>query len=162
MGDAEEAERSDLRMGTLRNAAAAAGEQGFANYIEIDRLLLASWRAHVAGESQLALDLANEAVQLEGRTQKHPVTPGALWPAQEALGDLLLDLGRPREALSAYQGSLVTWPARFNSLLGAARAARAANLDEQAQQLYRELLEVSSASGSRRPALEEAREFLRN
>ena len=56
-------------MDTLRNAASAAGEQGFANYIEIDRLLLASWRAHVAGESQLALDLAREAVQLEGRTQ---------------------------------------------------------------------------------------------
>ena len=161
LGDADEAERSERRMDTLRNAASAAGEQGFANYIEIDRLLLASWRAHVAGESQLALDLAREAVQLEGRTQ-NPVTPGALWPAQEALGDLLLDLGRPREALSAYQSSLVAWPARFNSLLGAARAARAANLDEQARQLYRELLEVSSSSGSRRPALEEAREFLRN
>ncbi len=161
-GDASEAERSDRRMGELRNAARAAGEEGFANYIEIDRLLLAAWRAHVEGESQLALNLARAAVQLQSRTQKHPVTPGALWPAQEALGDLLLDLGRAEEALSAYARSLATWPARFNSILGAARAARAANLNEQAKKHYRELLEVSSARSSRRPALEEAREFLRN
>jgi tetratricopeptide (TPR) repeat protein len=160
-GDVSEAERSDRRMGELRNAARAGGEEGFANYIEIDRLLLAAWRAHVAGESQLALDLVGSAVQLESRTQKHPVTPGALWPSQEALGDLLLDLGRAEEALSAYARSLATWPARFNSILGAARAARAANLENQAQHHYRQLLEVSSRRDSRRPALKEAQEFLR-
>jgi tetratricopeptide (TPR) repeat protein len=160
-GDASEAERSDRRMGELRNAARAAGEEGFANYIEIDRLLLAAWRAHVAGQSQLGLDLARSAVQLESRTQKHPVTPGALWPSQEALGDLLLDLGRAEEALSAYARSLATWPARFNSILGAARAARAANLEDQARYHYRQLLEVSSRRDSRRPALKEAQEFVR-
>ena len=160
-GDASEAERSDRRMGELRNAARAAGEEGFANYIEIDRLLLAAWRSHVAGESQLALDLVGAAVQLEGRTQKHPVTPGALWPTQEALGDLLLDLGRAEEALSAYARSLGVWPARFNTILGAARAARAANLKDQARDHYRQLLEVSSRRDSRRPALKEAEEFLR-
>jgi tetratricopeptide (TPR) repeat protein len=160
-GDVSEAERSDRRMGELRNAARAGGEEGFANYIEIDRLLLAAWRAHVAGESQLALDLVGSAVQLESRTQKHPVTPGALWPSQEALGDLLLELGRAEEALSAYARSLATWPARFNSILGAARAARAANLEVQAQRHYRQLLEVSSKRDSRRPALKEAQEFLR-
>ena len=148
-------------MGELRNAARAGGEEGFANYIEIDRLLLAAWRAHVAGESQLALDLVGSAVQLESRTQKHPVTPGALWPSQEALGDLLLDLGRAEEALSAYTRSLATWPARFNSILGAARAAREANLEDQAHYHYRQLLEVSSRRNSRRPALKEAQEFLR-
>ena len=160
-GDASEAERSDRRMGELRNAARAAGEEGFANYIEIDRLLLAAWRSHVAGESKRALDLVGSAVQLESRTQKHPVTPGALWPSQEALGDLLLDLGRAEEALSAYARSLAVWPARFNTILGAARAARAANLKDQARHYYRQLLEVSSKTDSRRPALKEAEEFLR-
>ena len=160
-GDASEAERSDRRMGELRNAARAAGEEGFANYIEIDRLLLAAWRSHVAGESKLALDLVGSAVQLESRTQKHPVTPGALWPSQEALGDLLLDLERAEEALSAYARSLAVWPARFNTILGAARAARAANLKDQARHYYRQLLEVSSKTDSRRPALKEAEEFLR-
>ncbi len=159
-GDAGETDRAERRMSELRNAARAAGEEGFATYIEVDRLVLAAWRARVAGEGERALDLAREAVRLEATTQKHPVTPGALYPAQETLGDLLLDLERPREALSAYEGSLATWPGRFNSLVGAARAARAAGLDDQAREHYRALLEISSGEDSRRPALAEAQRFL--
>ena len=93
-------------------------------------------------------------------TQKHPVTPGALYPSQEALGDLLLELERPQEALAAYEGSLASWPGRFTSLVGAARAARAAGLDDQAREHYRTLLGISSGADSSRPALAEAREFL--
>ena len=99
-------------------------------------------------------------MRLEASTQKHPVTPGALYPAQEALGDLLLKVGRAQDALSAFEGSLTTWPARFNSLVGAARAARAAGLDAKARNHYRALLRVSSAAGSGRSALAEARRFL--
>jgi tetratricopeptide (TPR) repeat protein len=159
-GDAGEAERAERRMIELRDAARAAGEEGFADYIEVDRRVLAAWRAHRAGQSERALDLAREAVRLETATQKHPVTPGALYPAHEALGDLLLDLKRPQEALAAYEGSLATWPGRFNSLVGAARAARAAGLDNKAHDHYRALLEVSSGADSNRPAVAEARQFL--
>ena len=158
-GDADEAERSERRMVALRDAARAAGEEAFADYIEVDRLVLAAWRTHVAGEPEQALNLAREAVQLEATTQKHPVTPGALYPAQEALGDLLLALERSQEALGAYEGSLATWPGRFNSLVGAARAARAAGLDDKAHDHYGALLSVSSGAESSRPALAEARQF---
>lgn len=159
-GDAGEAERAEGRMIALRDAARTAGEEGFATYIEVDRLVLAAWRAHGAGQSEQALEQAREAVQLEATTQKHPVTPGALYPSQEALGDLLLALERPQEALSAYEGSLATWPGRFNSLVGAARAARAASLDDQAREHYQALLENSSGTDAGRPALAEARQFL--
>ena len=159
-GDAGEAERAEGRMIALRDAARAAGEEGFATYIEIDRLVLAAWRAHSAGQSEHALERTREAVALEATTQKHPVTPGALYPSQEALGDLLLELGRPQEALAAYEGSLASWPGRFTSLVGAARAARAAGLDDQAREHYRALLGISSGADSSRPALAEAREFL--
>jgi tetratricopeptide (TPR) repeat protein len=117
-GDADEAEGAEGRMMALRDAARAAGEDGFATYIEVDRLVLAAWRAHGAGQDEQAVERAREAVALEATTQKHPVTPGALYPSQEALGDLLLELERPEEALSAYEGSLATWPGRFNSLAG--------------------------------------------
>ncbi len=159
-GDAGETERAEGRMMALRDAARAGGEEGFAEYIEVDRLVLAAWRAHSAGQSERALERAREAVELEATTQKHPITPGALYPSQEALGDLLLELERPQEALAAYEGSLVAWPGRFNSLVGAARAARAAGLDDQAREHYRVLLETSSGADSGRPALAEARRFL--
>ena len=158
--DADEAERVERRMIELRDASKAAGEGAFADYIEVDRLVLAAWRAHAAGHDEQALEQAREAVQLEGKTQKHPVTPGALYPSQEALGDLLLAMERPQEALAAYEGSLATWPGRFNSLVGAARAARAAGLDDEAHDHYQALVEVASEADPGRPELTEARQFL--
>jgi tetratricopeptide (TPR) repeat protein len=159
-GEADEADRAESRMIELRDAAMAAGEEAFATYIEVDRLVLAAWRASVDGQGERALELAGQAARLEATTQKHPVTPGALYPPQEALGDLLLELERPQEALAAYESSLVIWPGRFNSLVGAARAARGAGLDEQAREHSRALLDVASEAYPARPAIEEARQFL--
>ena len=112
-------------MEALRDAAAEAGEGAFATYIDIDLRTLAAWRAMAEEDSEAALSLARSAVDLEATTQKHPVTPGSYLPPSEALGDLLLEIGDPAEALEAYEKSLAVWPGRFNSLLGAARAARA-------------------------------------
>ena len=159
-GDAQQAQQAELRMIELRDKARQAGEEGFATYIEIDRLILSSWRAYGEGQGKKALKLAREAVDLEATIQKHPVTPGALYPAQEALGDLLFELGSYQEALSAYKDSLITWPKRFNSILGAARAAKAVNLDDEANDYYRELLIISLGAKSNRPELTEALQSL--
>jgi tetratricopeptide (TPR) repeat protein len=157
---ADEADRAESRMIELRDAAMGAGEEAFATYIEVDRLVLAAWRASVDGQDDRALELIRQAARLEATTQKHPVTPGALYPPQEALGDLLLEFERPQEALAAYESSLAMWPGRFNSLVGAARAARGAGLDEQARVHFRALLDVSSEEQPGRPAIAEARQFL--
>jgi tetratricopeptide (TPR) repeat protein len=69
-GEMAVAEQAEARMTALRDAAQAAGEETFADYIEIDRLVLAAWLAHRVGESEEALELAREAVQLESTTQK--------------------------------------------------------------------------------------------
>ena len=86
------------------------------------------------------------------------MTPGPTIPASELLGDLLLAQGRPRDALAAYHRSLKLYPRRFNSLLGAARAARGAADSAEAYARYQELLQ-SAGTGSRRAVLEEARSF---
>ncbi len=159
-GDADEADRAESRMIELRDAVRSAGEAAYATYIEADRLVLAAWRASVDGQGERSLELAREAARLEATTQKDPVTPGAVYPPQEALGDLLFELERFQEALAAYESSLATWPGRFNSLVGAARAAGGAGLDEQARAHYRALLEVASEARPGRPAIAEARQFL--
>jgi len=79
--------------------------------------------------------------------------------ASELLGDLLLALDRPGEALVAYQRSLSLYPRRLNSLLGAARAARASGNESLARTMYQELLTLAGGGG-RRAALEEARAFI--
>jgi hypothetical protein len=71
---------------------------------------------------------------------------------------LLMDLDRPTEALAAYRASDEIWPGRYNTLLGAARAAHAAGDELAAREYYGELLEI--ASDSRRAGVSEARRFL--
>ncbi len=158
-GDRSSAGRAVERLTELRAAAEAQGEAYFATQIEIARLEAAAWQALAEGLKDDAERLMRGAVGLEGSTEKHAVTPGALVPAYELLGDLLLELGRPTEALTAYENSLQTAPRRFNGLLGAARAARQAGSLLKAEEHYRTLLEVAEPS-SRRAELAEARAFL--
>jgi uncharacterized protein HemY len=51
------------------------------------------------------------------------------------------------------------YPRRFNSLLGAARAARALGNKALARTFFGELLEVAD-SGTRQPALKEAEDYV--
>jgi tetratricopeptide (TPR) repeat protein len=156
--DLNRAGEAESRLAALRDAAKEAGEDAFAAYIEIDRLILAGWIARKEDRPDEAVELIREAAKLEGTVEKHPVTPGALLPPYEALGDLLLDLDRPDEALEAYEASNEVWPGRFNTLLGAARAAAAAGDEDAARTWYAELLEVAGSSD--RAAVSEAEQHL--
>jgi tetratricopeptide (TPR) repeat protein len=100
-----------------------------------------------------------EAASLEAATPKHAVTPGPTLPAYELLGDLHTEQKNVAEALSAYRESLKLYPRRFNSLLGAAKSARALGDASAARQLYEELLEVAPRA-TREGALAEARKYL--
>ena len=158
-GDLATAREAEARMAALRDGAEESGERDFAAYIEVDRLILAGWIAHAEGDNETAVERIRSAAELEKTVQKHPVTPGALMPPYEALGDLLLELDRRGEALAAYEASLQTWPGRYNSLLGAARAAAAIPDAEKAQGYYEELLEVVGDAETTRPGVEEARAY---
>lgn len=97
--------------------------------------------------------------ELEEKVGTHPVTPGAVLPARALLGDLLLELNRPDEALRAFERSLMESPNRFNSLAGAARAAARAGQRDKAGEFYRTLL-TQADDESRRPEVRDARAFL--
>ena len=148
-GDVEAAREAEARMAQLRDRSLEAGEQAYATYIEVDRLILAGRIAWAEGDEEEAVALTEEAAQLEGTVEKHPVTPGALLPPYEALGDLLLDLEHPDEALAAYESGLEVWPKRYRSLLGAARAAEAAGEEERAREHYGVLREVAAEESER-------------
>ncbi len=131
----------------------------FARNIRLLRLELNAWVAQVEGQREFRVALMREAAELEASTPKHAVTPGPTLPAQELLGDLLMEQNQPTEALAAYRRSMVLCPKRFNGLLGAARAARAFGDATLARTFYQELLDVAGG-GTRQPALKEARTYL--
>jgi tetratricopeptide (TPR) repeat protein len=144
-GELEAAHEAQARMATLRERAAAAGERELVAFIEIDRLVLAGTIAHAQGDAQAAIALLEEAAALEGTVEKHPVTPGALLPPYEALGDLLLTLGRNTEAQAAYEASDRRWPGRYHTLLGAMRSVVASD-DAAARRIAARLLDQTSTS----------------
>jgi tetratricopeptide (TPR) repeat protein len=155
----DEARAAGKRLDELEAATRKSGEDLFARNIRVLRLELTAWLVHVEGQRESGVSLMREAAELEASTPKHAVTPGPTLPAPELLGDLLMEQKRPAEALAAYKRSMELYPKRSNSLLGAARAARALGNESLARTLYQELLEVADG-GTRQPALKEARAYL--
>ena len=112
----------------------------WAGTVRSQRLSASAWLALAVHDTAAALSLAAEAADLEDATGKHPVTPGAILPARELQGDLLVEVGRPADALKAYEASLARAPRRARSLLGAAGAAERAGDRAAARRWQREYL----------------------
>lgn len=155
----DEARVSVDRLAALGDKARTAGEDLFARNIRVLQLEVRAWVAYAEGDEALSLRLAREAAELESSTPKHAVTPGPTLPAPELWADLLLEQRQTAEALAMYRTSLKLYPKRFNSLIGAARAAAASGDAGTAREYYQELLTVAVGSG-RHVELEEARRFI--
>jgi tetratricopeptide (TPR) repeat protein len=158
LGDTAVAALSNARLEVLEGKMVAAGEDLFARNIRELRLELTSWRTHVEGRSDASVALMQAAIDLELTTPKHAVTPAPTLPAEELMGDLLMDMRRPGAALASYEASVAHYPRRLNGLLGAARAARVLDDSTRARSYYRQALEVA-ATNSHRVELAEARRY---
>jgi tetratricopeptide (TPR) repeat protein len=159
LGKQDEVHLALARLEELEGVARKAGEDLFARTIKVLNLELAAWSAHVRGQQAKSVEIMREAAELEVATPKHAVTPGPTLPAHELLGDLYTEQKKNAEALAAYRKSLQLYPGRFNSLLGAATAARAIGDTATARAYYTQLLELA-APDSPRTALKEARQYL--
>jgi tetratricopeptide (TPR) repeat protein len=136
------------------------GDYDWAKQVEIERLVASGWLAHAEGKQEESLRLMRAAADLDDATDKHPVTPGAILPAREQLGELLLETKQSLAALKEFETSLLSAPNRFNGLYGAARAARLAADQQKAKNYYEKLVAVSRDAGSVRPEIAEAKAFL--
>jgi len=77
-------------------------------------------------------------------------------PAREMLADMLLESGKPREALAEYTQAMKLSPNRFNGVFGAGKAAEAAGEPGEARRYYAALLK-SAGAGSDRPEIARAK-----
>jgi tetratricopeptide (TPR) repeat protein len=128
--------------------------------LEIHQLALAGLIAQADGRNDEAIALLRYAADEDDTLGKSPVSPGNLIPVRELLGHLMLDLGRPAEALAAFERSLELSPGRFRALAGAGQAAEAAGKAEAAREHYGRLIALAHAGDGTRPALSRARAFL--
>jgi tetratricopeptide (TPR) repeat protein len=150
--------RTELEaMAGLRVRLESQGEDYWATVVEAQRLAAEAWTVHAEGDPAGALRLARAGADLEATVEKHPVTPGPLLPARELLGDLLMELDRPADALREYEATLTQERNRARAIFGAARAAEAAGEREAANRHYRALLELLEDADEDRPDLQAAR-----
>jgi len=127
-----------------------------AGQVRIEIKTTEAWINLAKGNNDEALTLMTLAAKLESETSKHPVTPGEVLPADELLGDLLLALNKPEDALNAYETNLKGHPNRFNGIYGAAIAARDIGNTEKASLYFSQLIELTKDSNSNRFELAEA------
>jgi tetratricopeptide (TPR) repeat protein len=120
-----------------------------------------AWINLAKGNNAEALTLMKLAAKLESETSKHPVTPGEVLPADELLGDMLLVLDQPEEALEAYEINLKGHPNRFNGIYGAAIAAKQSGNREKATLYFKQLIELTKNSNSNRPELSQAKTYIK-
>lgn len=132
----------------------------WATQVEIQRRAAAAWLAHAEGKNEEAVQLLRSAAELEDSTEKHPVTPGAILPAREMLGDLLLEMNQSAPALKEYETVSQNAPGRFNSLYGAGRAAELSGDSKKARAYYHRLLMLCTLSDNLRPELRQAKTYL--
>jgi len=76
------------------------------------------------------------------------------------LGDLLLELNEPGEALKEFEASFLKEPNRFHGIYGAARAAELSGDQQKARTYYAELRALCEHFDSERPELQQAKAFL--
>ena len=136
-----------------------AGTYDWKTQVSIERQVAEAWLARAEGRDDEAVRLMRAAADLDDSAEKHPVTPGALLPAREQLGELLLELGRPADALAEYEAAMQRAPRRLAGLYGAGRAARSAGDMPKASRYFAELAELSKASDGTRAEVKEAKAF---
>ena len=153
-GNIEIAQQSFQKLEELQNTFEnTEANKYWINQIEIQKTAVKAWLLFAQNEKEKSLETMIVAADLEDATEKNPVTPGTLLPARELLGDLYLEMNRPKDALVQYELSLKNSPNRFNTLYGAGISAELIGDLKKAKFYFGELLKINNQSNSNRPQI---------
>jgi hypothetical protein len=131
----------------------------WAEQVDIQRRVAEAWVAYASGRKDEGISLLAAAADAEDLTDKSAVTPGPLAPARELYGFMLLDAGRAKDALAAFEAVTKKEPNRFLALYGAGKAAEATKQPAKAKGYYREIVKICAAAAPDRPELVYARKM---
>ncbi|MGZ8425616.1 MAG: hypothetical protein ACXWYD_11760 [Candidatus Binatia bacterium] len=159
-GNVANARKDIEKLESLQDALVKAKDSYWAKQVDIQRRVATAWYLRTERKNDEALQLMQSAADLEDSTDKHPVTPAPIQPARELLGEMLLELGDPAQALKQFEASHRIEPNRFRGLYGAAKAAQAAGDREKARHYYQRLVSLCERADTDRPEINEAKAYL--
>jgi tetratricopeptide (TPR) repeat protein len=148
------------QLAALRDTLKTMQDAYWAEQVDIQRQIAIAWITFAEGDRARGIELLRAAAAAEDATDKSAISPGPLAPARELLGYMLVDAGRPAEALTEFEATIRKEPNRFRGLYGGARAAEAAGMRARAIELYKQLLQVASEPDTSRIELQHARTFV--
>jgi tetratricopeptide (TPR) repeat protein len=125
--------------------------------VTIERGEMLAWTDFAADKQAEALETMRSAADLQDKVGQGEVDI----PAREMLADMLLEFGKPQQALIEYAVALKLSPNRLNGLYNAGRAAEAAGDKAKAGFYYAALLKsTNDGAGSVRPEFAHAKGFV--
>ena len=142
VGDVAGARASHEALTNIRERLLKSDESYWAEQVEVQRRTVSAWKGLAEGLTDAALQEMKSAAELEENTEKSAVSPGPLATSRELLGEMLLQMNQPEEALLQFEAALKREPKRFRALYGAARAAQLKPDPEASRRYFDELIIV--------------------
>ncbi len=158
-GRPAEAAADLARLGALHQREIEMKDAYWTEQVRIQKSVAEAWVMFAEGKKDEALKALAATADAEDLTDKAAVTPGPLAPARELYGFMLLEAGRPKDALVAFEAVTRKEPNRFLALYGAGKAAEGAKQTTKAKGYYRQIVEICKDAGTERPELQYARKM---
>jgi tetratricopeptide (TPR) repeat protein len=159
-GDPAAAKPDIAKLEELRDKLRQAKDAYWSEQVDIQARIASAWVLYAEGKKDDALKAMSDVADAEDRTEKHPVTPGVPKPARELYGEMLLDSGNPKDALTAFEATLKKEPNRLGAFAGAARAAAQTGDAPKAREYYGKIVAQAGSEGSTRLEVADARKYL--
>jgi tetratricopeptide (TPR) repeat protein len=150
----------ELRANLIKADSEGTWQEYWVSQIQIHHQMVTAWIAYTQGGRDDALQVLRSAADREDSTEKDPVMPGHVISARELLGDVLMEMNEPAQALQAFEVALKMEPGRFWTIFGAAQAAERAEDSAKAKTFYTRLVAQTVQADPERPALKVAKAFL--
>src|SRR5438132_3323204 len=159
-GNPEAAKADIAKLAELRDKLRDAKDAYWSEQVDIQRQVATAWLLYAEGKRDDALNAMSAAADAEGKTEKHPVTPGVAKPARELYGVMLLESGNAKDALVAFEATLKKEPNRLAAYVGAAKAAETSGESAKAHEYYSKVIAIADAADNTRTEVTDARAFL--
>ncbi len=159
-GDIANAKKEIAQLQSIKQGLLEAKDDYWADQTDIQIAAVSAWVAYAQGNKMEAVKLMRSAADREDGSEKHVAMENRLWPMREILGDLLLTMHEPTQALKEYETSLQTARNRLRGFYGAAKAGEQAGNRAKAKDYYEKLVALCSHSEGQRRELAEAKTYL--
>ena len=159
-GDTAGAKQEVEAIKALRASLEKANQSYWADRSEEQIMTILAWIGLKEGTREQALKFMRAAADGEDASIKNVAMENRLYPFRELLGELLLEMGQPVEALKEFETDLKQTPNRYRALLGMARAENGAGDRQKAAEYYGRLIELAKNADEERTETREAKTFL--